>query len=151
LKKNYSEIYFFSENTSFQLKGKKKIKNWISDVVLQQKQVVGNITFVFCDDEYLLEINKQYLNHHTLTDIISFDYSEEIKKNKKLISGEIYISIPRVKENAKLNSQSFTQELHRVIIHGILHFCGFKDKKPKDKKTMRKKEDESLKFISQTN
>jgi probable rRNA maturation factor len=147
LKKNYSEIHFFSENITFQLKGKKKIKKWLSDVVLQQKHVVGNITFVFCGDEYLLEINQHYLNHDTLTDIISFDYSEIIDRNKKLISGEIYISIPRVKENAKLNNQSFMQELHRVIIHGILHFCGFKDKKQVDKKLMRKMEDECLNKI----
>lgn len=144
MKKNYSKIYFFSESITFQLKGKKKIKKWISDVVLQQKHVVGNITFVFCSDEYLLEINQHYLNHDTLTDVISFDYSEAIDKMKKLISGEIYISIPRVKENAKLNKQSFMQELYRVIIHGILHFCGFKDKKQEDKKLMRKMEDESL-------
>ena len=147
MKKKYSEIFFFSEEISFLLKGKKKIKSWISDVVLQQKHVVGNITFVFCDDEYLLEINQQYLNHDTLTDIISFDYSEIIDKKQKSISGEIYISIPRVKENAKINSQTFTNELHRVLIHGILHFCGYKDKKTIDKKLMRKMEDESLEMI----
>ncbi|MFN5794924.1 MAG: rRNA maturation RNase YbeY [Bacteroidota bacterium] len=154
MKKNYSQIYFFSENTPFQLKGKKKIKKWISDVVLQQKHVVGNITFVFCSDEYLLKLNQLYLNHDTFTDIISFDYSELIganKKligaNKKLINGEIYISITRVKENATLNKQTFTQELHRVIIHGILHFCGFKDKRQEEKKLMRKMEDESLAII----
>ncbi|MFZ4613941.1 MAG: rRNA maturation RNase YbeY [Bacteroidia bacterium] len=128
----------------FQFKGKQKIKKWISDVVLQQKHVVGNITFVFCNDDYLLKINQHYLNHDTFTDIISFDYSELIDASKKLISGEIYISIPRVKENAKLNKQTFTQELHRVIIHGILHFCGFKDKRQEEKKLMRKMEDESL-------
>jgi len=105
LKKNYSQIYFFSENIPFQLKGKQKIKKWISDVVLQQKHVVGNITFVFCSDDYLLKINQHYLNHDTFTDIISFDYSELIDANKKLISGEIYISIQRVKENAKLNKE----------------------------------------------
>jgi len=151
LKKNYSQIYFFSENIPFQFKGKQKIKKWISDVVLQQKHVVGNITFVFCSDDYLLKINQHYLNHDTFTDIISFDYSELIDASKKLISGEIYISIPRVKENAKLNKQTFTQELHRVIIHGILHFCGFKDKRQEEKKLMRKMEDESLDKLSSEN
>jgi len=151
LKKNYSQIYFFSENIPFQLKGKQKIKKWISDVVLQQKHVVGNITFVFCSDDYLLKINQHYLNHDTFTDIISFDYSELIDASKKLISGEIYISIPRVKENAKLNKQTFTQELHRVIIHGILHFCGFKDKRQEEKMLMRKMEDESLDKLSSEN
>jgi rRNA maturation RNase YbeY len=147
LRKNYSEIYFFSENISFLLKEKKKIKTWISDVILQQNNVVGNITFIFCDDEYLLKINQKYLNHDTLTDVISFDYSQLIKNNKKIISGEIYISIPRVKENAKLNGQTISRELHRVLIHGILHFCGFKDKRNEDKKLMRKMEDDCLEFF----
>ena len=144
MNKTYSEIYFFSENISFQLKGKKKIKNWISDVILQHKQVVGNITFVFCDDDYLLKLNQQYLKHNTLTDIVSFDYSLPIEKNKKQINGEIYISITRVKENAKLNNESFLKELYRVIVHGILHFCGFKDKKKEEKIMMRKMEDNCL-------
>lgn len=99
----------------------------------------GDINFIFCDDAYLSELNLSYLNHTTLTDIITFDYTDE-----GIISGDIYISIERVKENALLYSKTFQDELNRIIIHGVLHLLGNKDKKPKDKAMMRKKEDECL-------
>jgi rRNA maturation RNase YbeY len=131
-------INFYSEN-DFELDRQEKVENWISSVIENEGFKEGEITFVFCSDEYLADINREFLNHDTYTDIISFDYS----LNKEL-HGEIYISTDRVTENAQAFETSFSEELHRVIIHGILHFCGYKDKDEKDLKTMRSKENEAL-------
>ena len=132
-------IEFYSE-TNFELENKEAISSWISTIILQEGFEEGEIIFVFCDDDYLLKLNQDFLQHDTLTDIISFDNSLG-----KQIHGEIYISIDRVKENADKFSVTFKEELHRVIIHGILHFCGYKDKTPKEAKNMRKEEDLALK------
>ncbi len=99
----------------------------------------GQLYYFFCTDEHLLNINKEFLNHTTYTDIITFDYSE-----KKTVSGEIFISIERVHENAKKFKQPFSHELMRTVIHGVFHLCGYGDKTPADKKKMRAKEDEAL-------
>lgn len=145
LVKKYPQIYFFNQDVPFVLKNKNKIKQWISDVASEFGNKIGEINFVFCSDDFLLEINQKFLNHSTYTDIISFDYSQA--KNK-IISGEIYISVPRVKENAYNLKQSFSDEMHRVIIHGILHFCGLKDKKEAEKNVMRQKENECLALLN---
>jgi rRNA maturation RNase YbeY len=131
-------ILFFSE-TKFQLSQKRPIKNWLSRVVKQENMQVGNINIVFYNDEQLLELNKKYLKHDTLTDIITFDYSEE-----KRLHGDICISIERVKENAKKYNCAFEEELRRVMAHGILHLCGYKDKKSADIILMKQKEEEAL-------
>lgn len=128
-------ILFHSE-IDFNLNNKSLYKKWIKDCILEQKKKVGAINYIFCDDAYLLKINQEYLNHDTYTDIISFDYSE----NNKL-SGDIYISIEIVRENAKKYDTSFKNELNRVLIHGILHFIGYKDKTKKEKEEMRMQED----------
>jgi len=112
------------------------VKLWITKVILNEKFKKGAINYIFCDDAYLLEKNIKYLKHNTLTDIISFDYSLG-----KIISGDIFISVDRVKENATLFKTHFTDELHRVMVHGVLHYCGYKDKTPAEKKLMRSKED----------
>jgi len=112
------------------------IKKWIKNAILQEKHSLGELNYVFCDDIYLLKINRDYLNHDTFTDIISFDYTIG-----KQINGDIYISIDRIKENAKLYKTTFYNELLRVMIHGVLHYCGYKDKTDADKKIMRSKED----------
>ncbi|MDY0016129.1 MAG: rRNA maturation RNase YbeY [Bacteroidales bacterium] len=130
-----STIYFINNNISFNLKNKKKLREWISATTLEESKFVGNITFIFCDDEYLTDINIKYLNSNYLTDIITFSYNED-----QMISGDIMISIERVKENAKIYKTFFLNELLRVIIHGILHLCGYKDKSEKDKKIMQEKE-----------
>ncbi len=135
-------IDFFSE-TDFELKHQKEISKWISGIITSEGFEEGEITYVFCDDEQLLKLNKEFLNHATLTDIISFDYSLG-----KQIHGEIYISIERVIENAKEFKVSFEEELHRVMIHGILHYCGYKDKTKEDEKTMRKMEEKALAKIN---
>ena len=131
-------IEFYTE-TDFSLSNKNDISNWIEEVVTNESCVLGEVVYIFCDDAYLHKLNVQFLNHDTLTDIISFDNSLGNQ-----IHGEIYISIQRVKENAKDFNVPFLDELHRVIIHGILHYCGYKDKTEIEAKTMRSKENQSL-------
>ena len=131
-------IEFYSEN-QFKLKDEEEISKWISSVITSEGCIEGEITYIFCDDEYLHKLNLQFLNHDTLTDIISFDNSLG-----KEIHGEIYISTQRVEENAKEYNVTFDDELHRVIIHGILHYCGYKDKSKADQEIMRTKENDAL-------
>lgn len=135
----YGKVSFFNQGINYRLLSKTIIKHWINEVILRETKIHGDINIIFCDDIYLSELNLTYLNHTTLTDIITFDYTDE-----GIISGDIYISIDRVKENALLYSKTFRDELNRVIIHGVLHLLGNKDKKPKDKSEMRKKEDDCL-------
>ncbi len=132
----------FNFETEFNLKESSKLKKWIANTIASEGFQLGDISYVFCDDAYLLKLNQDYLNHDTLTDIISFDY----RMNKE-INGEIYISVERVAENAKDFSVEFYTELHRVMIHGILHFCGFKDKTQSEEQKMRQREDEALKLL----
>lgn len=127
-------ILFHSES-DFVLKNKSQHKKWLKNCISSLKMEVGSINYIFCEDDYLLKINEKYLNHDTLTDIISFDYTE----NNRL-SGDIYISVERVKENASSLSIAFDDELSRVLIHGILHFVGFKDKSQAEKSVMREQE-----------
>ena len=134
----------FNSETSFTLKNQKKLAEWISDVVLSEGFEVGEINYIFCDDVYLHKINQEFLNHDTFTDIISFDYTLG-----KEVGGDIFISIERVLENAEKFDEVFENELHRVMIHGILHFMGYKDKTKKEKTLMRTKEDEKI-FILNT-
>lgn len=129
-------ITFSVVETRFNLKQKLVVRNWIKSIALSEGKVAGDIAYIFCNDEYLGKMNEQYLKHHTLTDIITFDYSEAGK-----VSGDIFISIDRVKENAVSFSNSFDQELGRVMAHGVLHLCGYKDKTAEEKKLMRSKED----------
>ena len=128
-------ILFHSEN-DFKIKNKKTLSTWIAAAISEMKKEIGAINYIFCDDTYLLDINQKYLQHNTLTDIISFDYSKN-----EILAGDIYISIERVKANAKEFNVSFNEELKRVLIHGILHFVGFNDKTIKEKEEMRKQED----------
>ena len=132
-------VQFFSQNISFGLKKKNAVRKFLLSSIQKEKKKCGKINFIFCNDEFLLALNKKFLKHKTLTDIITFQYPSE------KLSGEIFISIPRVKENAKKLNVSFKNELHRVMIHGVLHLCGYKDKKTSDKKGMRKREDHYLK------
>lgn len=133
-------MILFHKETNFELKQKTIYKHWIKSIILDLKKRVGEINYIFCDDEYLLEMNQKYLKHDTYTDIITFDYSE-----KNVISGDIFISIERVKENSTKFSKGFEEELHRVLAHGILHLCGFKDKTSKESTLMREKEDWAIK------
>lgn len=134
-------VHFFTEEIPFKLKQSRKLKNWIKSSVEKEKFSLKSLNYVFCSDASLLERNIQYLNHNTLTDIITFDLSE----TEGEIEGEIYISVDRVRENATKYSKSFEDELHRVLIHGVLHLAGYRDKKADQKAEMRKKEDYYLK------
>ncbi|MBI1770043.1 MAG: rRNA maturation RNase YbeY [Bacteroidetes bacterium] len=132
-------IRFFCEEIEFKISNPKKVKDWLRQSASRERREIGEINYVFCSDQYLLKLNQQYLNHKTLTDIITFDYSEG-----KTVSGEIYMSIERVTENSAKFGCEFEDELHRVMIHGALHLCGYKDKSSSDKTLMRKKEDAYL-------
>ena len=129
-------IQFCTEDITFSLKEKLKHKAWLNEVGKQEGKKILDLTYVFCSDEYLLQINQEYLNHDTLTDIVTFDNSEDPKK----IEGDIFISIERVKENGDKLGTSET-ELERVMVHGLLHLLGYKDKKKEDKALMTEKED----------
>ncbi|NQW36944.1 MAG: rRNA maturation RNase YbeY [Flavobacteriales bacterium] len=126
----FNDLYNITESLD------KSAESWVSNTIQEENLKEGNINYIFCDDAYLLDKNIKYLKHNTLTDIISFDYTMG-----KLISGDIFISVERVKENAITFKTAFKDELHRVMIHGVLHYCGYKDKTDADKKLMRSKED----------
>ena len=130
------EFNFHSEKISFTLRKKPAIISWLSFSIENENKIPGEISCIFCSDQYLHEINAKHLNHDTLTDIITFDYCEN-----NTINGDLFISIDRVKENAKSFNTSLENELHRVMIHGILHLCGFKDKTTEDQNVMSEKED----------
>jgi rRNA maturation RNase YbeY len=138
-------ISFRNEDIKLSLKNRTALKQWIEAVVKKHKRKTGEISFVFCSDEFLLDMNRQYLDHDTYTDIITFDYSKEDAKQP--VSGEIFISTDRVRENAEKFDKPFENELQRVIIHGVLHLLGFGDKTKKAREEMRKQEDLCLKAL----
>lgn len=132
------DIQFFFQDIDFTLKEKQKVRQWIGKTIKEEGYSrVGEMSFVFCSDAYLLDINKQYLNHDTFTDIVTFDSSEK----EDLIAGDIFISVERTMENAQKFNVSNRDELHRVIIHGVLHLCGYYDKTKEEKTLMTQKED----------
>lgn len=142
-----NNIHYFSEDIEFSLKDQPTISQWITDIITSNESQVEEVNYIFCSDEYLLGINKQYLNHDTYTDIITFDNSSE----ESSVECDIYISVDRVRENATEFNISFNKELHRVMIHGILHLLGWEDKSIDDKKRMREKEDACLSLLSISN
>lgn len=129
----------FHFETDFELEDTAKYSDWASRIIMDHKRKHGQLDYIFCDDDYLLNINQQYLDHDTYTDIITFDYTEE-----GVISGDIFISIDRLKENASKFKVDFNEELLRVMSHGILHLMGYKDKSEEDSVVMRKKENECI-------
>ncbi|ESU22040.1 metalloprotein, YbeY/UPF0054 family [Flavobacterium cauense R2A-7] len=129
----------FNYENDFQLENESLYEDWISRVIASENKEEGELSYIFCDDEYLHKINVEYLNHDDLTDIISFDYSEG-----NVLHGDIFISIERVQDNANDFKVPFEEELKRVIIHGILHYCGYKDKSDSDAAIMRAKEEEKI-------
>jgi probable rRNA maturation factor len=134
-------VQFFYNETSPYLPNRQKLKGFIAQVFAKEgRRRLEGPNYIFCTDDYLLQVNRDFLQHDYYTDIITFDLSE----TPKAVSGEIYISVDRVKENAATNGVSFTEELHRVIFHGALHLCGYKDKKPAEIKVMRAAEDRCL-------
>ncbi|WP_159949658.1 rRNA maturation RNase YbeY [Polaribacter septentrionalilitoris] len=129
----------FNYETSFKIKDENLLQNWIVTTVSKEGFEVGEINYIFCDDEYLHKLNVEFLQHDTLTDIISFDNSLG-----QIISGDIFISVDRVEDNSKDYNVSFEEELHRVMIHGVLHYMGYKDKSKQEKESMRTAENNAL-------
>lgn len=130
-------IHFFEEDIAYKLKNKAAVRAWVTETIKAEGYKLKELTYIFCSDAYLLQINRQYLNHDTFTDIVTFDNSEIAGS----IAGDIFISIERIRENAVKYKHSEAEELHRVIIHGALHLVGYKDKSAADKKKMTEKED----------
>lgn len=129
----------FHYETNFQLDNEETFTSWLNDIVSSEHFLMGHVNFIFCNDEYLLKVNQEYLNHDTYTDIITFDYSEG-----KTLHGDIFVSIERITENALSFQFGFQEELLRVMSHGILHLSGYKDKSVEDIRLMRMKEDEKI-------
>lgn len=136
-------VHYFNEDIAFPKIKKRISSGWIKQVISIEGKRVGDISFIFCSDEYLLDVNRKYLNHDYYTDIITFDNGEGI-----VINGDIFISVDRVKENSKVFETSFDDEVHRILIHGVLHLLGYKDKTKKDKLLMTEKEDLYLKLFN---
>jgi probable rRNA maturation factor len=130
------------EKLDFSIPKREEVKKWLIKIAKSEKRKCGRLSYFFCTDKYLHALNKQFLGHDTYTDIITFDYS-----NGDEISGEIFISIDRVKENSKKYEQAFNNELMRIMIHGVLHLCGYGDKTPEQKKKTRQKENKSLELL----
>jgi rRNA maturation RNase YbeY len=135
-------INFFEEDISFKLKNKTAVKQWIKTTIEAEGYKLKELNYIFCSDEYLLKINQQYLDHDTYTDIVTFDNSEK----DRIIEGDIFISIDRIRENSVKFNSGEANELHRVIIHGALHLLGYQDKSAEKKKIMTGKEDQYLKL-----
>lgn len=132
----------FNYETDFELENEAQYEDWISRIIESEGFEEGEVNYIFCDDEYLHKINVEYLDHDTLTDIISFDYTVG-----NLIQGDIFVSVERVKDNANDYNVSFEDELKRVLSHGVLHYCGYKDKSPEDEALMRSKEEEKMQMF----
>ncbi len=128
-------IFFFLEETNYRILKKRLIREWVKKTIVSENNRVGEINIVLCSDDFLYQMNIGYLKHDTLTDIITFDYTED-----NIVSGELFISISRIKENSRIYSKSIKDELHRVIIHGILHLCGYNDKNDSQSQEMTMKE-----------
>jgi rRNA maturation RNase YbeY len=133
----------FNYETTFSLENEVQLSNWIKGVIAAEGFKLEEVNYIFCDDAYLLKLNVEFLNHDTLTDIISFDYTVG-----KIIQGDIFISIERVTENAHDYNVSVQEELNRVMVHGVLHYCGYKDKSESEERLMRQKENLYLKQLA---
>lgn len=140
----HSAINYSAVNSSFLLKNKRIVSAWLQKIISQEGKKRGDIAFIFCDDDYLYKINKKFLKHSTLTDIVTFNYNED-----DFISGDIFISLDRVRENASLFHKTFDDELYRVMCHGILHLTGYNDSTNSEKADMRAKEENSLLLLKE--
>lgn len=131
-----TSIHFHAENIPLPLKKIRATRSWLANVITEEKSILGDLNYIFCSDEHLLQINKEYLDHDYYTDIITFDYTEE-----NTVSGDLFISIDRIRDNAKTRSLKVRNELDRVLVHGLLHLLGYKDKTQEEQAEMRSKED----------
>ena len=136
-RKQVHSVHFYFEKVGLTLKERGKLKCFINSLIAKEKKSLNNLNYIFCNDNTLLEINRKYLNHNFYTDVISFDLSS----SRKEILADIYISVDRIRENAKSFKITMEEELHRVMLHGLLHLCGYNDKTEGERKLIRKKED----------
>lgn len=137
------KIHFHSEEIEFELKNQKLIKDWVLKIIENHSKELGDLNYIFCSDEYLLKINKEHLDHDYYTDIITFDYCEN-----DVVSGDLFLSVDRISENAKTFGKTQLNELNRVIAHGLLHLLGFKDKTDQEANEMRSQEDAALNLLT---
>ncbi len=144
-------IRYFTEDTSFRLKEKRLIAKWLKEVAAGRGRALGEMNYIFCSDAYLLQINRQFLGHDFYTDIITFDNSEdfELETGRPGVSADIYISIDTVRANGAVYGEGFTRELHRVIVHGLLHLVGYDDRDPWHQQRMRVAENRALKLLDE--
>lgn len=133
--------YFFEEIEPVEIK--QEIVPWLNRLITLEGYKAGKINYIFCDDQYLLKVNRDFLDHDYYTDVITFDYVKG-----KTVSGEIFVSLPRISENADLLKSNFLDELHRVLAHGMLHLCGYKDKTPEEQEEMTARENHYLALLS---
>jgi rRNA maturation RNase YbeY len=138
-------IRFYTEDINFNLSSKRGLKSWLKTMAEAEGKQIGKIAVIFCSDDHLLQLNRRYLQHDYYTDIITFDYTEGL-----VLSGDLFISIDTVRANAEHYEQSFENELHRVILHGVLHLCGYADATPAQQKVMRNREDKYLAILSRS-
>ena len=131
-----ASVFFHFEDLTFSLENKRKIREWLEGCCVKENKKLGDLNYIFCSDKYLLKVNRKHLNHNYLTDVITFDNT-----SPEGISGDIFISYERVKDNAKMYKQKSVDELHRIMIHGLLHLMGYSDKKAEQQKVMKSKED----------
>jgi rRNA maturation RNase YbeY len=136
-------IHFFKESVRFRLNKQKELRTWLKSCARKEGFKIHTLNYIFCNDAYLLEMNKEYLGHNYFTDIITFDNSVE----KKIILGDVFISVDTVEKNSKRFETTFDEELHRVMVHGLLHLLGYKDKSKADRSEMKKKEDQYLALL----
>jgi rRNA maturation RNase YbeY len=144
--RNRERISFQTQDIELIMKEKNKIRQWIVDAIRNEGKKSGDIAYVFCSDEYMLGMNQQYLHHDDYTDVITFDYTEGDR-----VSGDIFISVERILDNSMQLKTTPEEELHRVMIHGVMHLCGYKDKKPKERANMTVKENQYLELFSRQN
>ncbi len=137
-------VNFFTDDIAFKLKDKRKLKSWIGRICFVENRVIGNLNFIFTSKDKILDINVQYLNHNYFTDIITFSFNSD-----NIVSGDIYICVEKVKENSISYNTSFSEELNRVIIHGVLHLTGYDDTTSQKQHVMRKREDKALKTLKE--
>jgi len=140
---NPDSIQFFTEEIEYRLRDKRELRGDLERVIIQEKFLYGPVNFILCSDAFLKEYNKRFLNHNYFTDVITFDYSEE----ENYVTGDVFISLDRIRENAKSYQVSSRKELLRVMIHGLLHLMGMNDQSEEEKKAMREKEDYYLKYL----
>ncbi len=138
----HPKVTFMSQNVPLPEIDSEQVERWLNDVILSHGKIMGELTYIFCDDERILEVNKEFLQHDYYTDIITFDYSRG-----KLVRGDIFISLDTVRSNAELVGAAYNQEFYRVVVHGVLHLCGIDDKGPSEREIMERFENQALEML----